>query len=228
LVTRPFGNGKVLFMGTDGAWRWRLGVEDKYHYRFWGQVIRWMAHQRHLAQGESIRFSFSPENPRTGDTVALLATVFDSSGYPITKGDVSARITPPSGASERLDMTPVPGGWGVFKADYIPRVSGALRVLVKNDSGDQQLDTDLNVERSSREKVGDPANFAILRDIAGLTRGVSGGVADLDAVLSKIALLPEPRPVEQRVRLWSEWYSAVALLGLFAAYWTARKFSGLT
>jgi len=28
LVTRPFGNGKVLFMGTDGAWRWRLGVED--------------------------------------------------------------------------------------------------------------------------------------------------------------------------------------------------------
>jgi hypothetical protein len=57
---------------------------------------------------------------------------------------------------------------------------------------------------------------------------VSGGVADLDAVLSKIALLPEPRPVEQRVRLWSEWYSAVALLGLFAAYWTARKFSGLT
>jgi uncharacterized membrane protein len=228
LVTRPFGNGKVLFMGTDGAWRWRLGVEDKYHYRFWGQVIRWMAHQRHLAQGESIRFSFSPENPRTGDTVSLLATVFDSNGYPITKGDVSARITSPSGASERLDMTPVPGGWGVFKADYIPRVSGVLHVLVKNDSGDQQLETDLNVERSSREKVGDPANFEILRDIAGLTHGVSGGVADLDAVLSKIALLPEPRPIEQRVRLWSEWYSAVALLGLFAAYWTARKFSGLT
>ena len=66
LVTRPYGNGKVLFMGTDGAWRWRLGVEDKYHYRFWGQVIRWMAHQRHLAQGERIRLSFSPETPRTG------------------------------------------------------------------------------------------------------------------------------------------------------------------
>ncbi len=26
LVTRPLGNGKVLFMGTDGAWRWRKGV----------------------------------------------------------------------------------------------------------------------------------------------------------------------------------------------------------
>ena len=53
LVTRTFGAGKVLFMGTDGAWRWRKGVEDKYHYRFWGQVVRWMAYQRNMAKGET-------------------------------------------------------------------------------------------------------------------------------------------------------------------------------
>jgi len=228
LVTRPFGNGKVLFMGTDGAWRWRLGVEDKYHYRFWGQVIRWMAHQRHLAQGERIRLSFSPETPRTGDTVSLLATVFDSAGFPVTKGSVSARIISASGAAERLDMNPLPGGWGVFKADYTPRTGGRLHIIVKNESGTQQLETDLNVERSSREKAGDPANLAILRDIAALTRGIAGGTGDIDAILAKIALLPEPRPIEQRIELWSEWYTAVALLGLFAAYWTARKLSGLT
>ncbi len=99
---------------------------------------------------------------------------------------------------------------------------------MKNESGGQQLETDLDVERSSREKVGDPANLAILRDIAALTRGVAGGTADLDSILGKIALLPEPRPIEQRIPLWSEWYTAVALLTLFAAYWTARKFSGLT
>ncbi len=51
LATRTFGAGKVLFMGTDGAWRWRKGVEDKYHYRFWGQVVRWMAYQRNMAKG---------------------------------------------------------------------------------------------------------------------------------------------------------------------------------
>jgi uncharacterized membrane protein len=228
LVTRPFGNGKVLFMGTDGAWRWRLGVEDKYHYRFWGQVIRWMAHQRHLAQGERIRLSFSPETPRIGDTVSLLATMFDEAGFPVTKGNVSARITTPSGAAERLDLTPVPGGWGVFKGEYTPRGSGRLHITVKNESGDQQLDTDLNVQPSTREQVGNPANLGILRDIAALSRGFAGRTSDLNAVLDKIALLPEPRPIEQRIPLWSEWYTAVALLALFAAYWTARKLSGLT
>ena len=58
LVTRTFGAGKVLFMGTDGAWRWRKGVEDKYHYRFWGQVVRWMAYQRNMAKGETMRLYY--------------------------------------------------------------------------------------------------------------------------------------------------------------------------
>ena len=52
LVTRTYGAGKVLYMATDGAWRWRKGVEDRYHYRFWGQVVRWMAYRRNMAKGE--------------------------------------------------------------------------------------------------------------------------------------------------------------------------------
>ena len=59
----------------------------------------------------------------------------------------------------------------MFKGDYTPRAGGRFHVIVKNESGDQQLETDLNVERSSREKVGEPANLAILRDIAALTGG---------------------------------------------------------
>ena len=60
LATRSAGSGKVLFMGSDSAWRWRRGVEDKYHYRFWSQVVRWMAHQRHLAGKEGVRLAYSP------------------------------------------------------------------------------------------------------------------------------------------------------------------------
>ena len=67
LAIRPWGNGEVLFMGTDAAWRWRRGVEDTYHYRFWGQVVRWMAHKRKMAQGQGMRLTYSPENPKVGD-----------------------------------------------------------------------------------------------------------------------------------------------------------------
>jgi hypothetical protein len=69
LVTREHGSGNVLFMGIDSAWRWRKGVEDKYHYRFWGQVVRWMAHKRHIAKDAGIRCFFLPEAPQLGATV---------------------------------------------------------------------------------------------------------------------------------------------------------------
>ena len=80
----------------------------------------------------------------------------------------------PGVARSGWTSTPVAGGWGVFKGDYTPRAGGRLHVIVKNEAGGQKLETDLNVERSSREKVGEPANLAILRDIAALTRGIAG------------------------------------------------------
>ena len=49
------------------AWRWRRGVEDKYHYRFWSQVVRWMAHGRYLAEKEGIRVIPDPERPKAGE-----------------------------------------------------------------------------------------------------------------------------------------------------------------
>ncbi|HEY2249914.1 MAG TPA: vWA domain-containing protein, partial [Planctomycetaceae bacterium] len=77
LATRTFGAGKVLFMGTDGAWRWRKGVEDKYHYRFWGQVVRWMAYQRNMAKGETLRLFYTPDQPQMKQAVALHAIVME-------------------------------------------------------------------------------------------------------------------------------------------------------
>lgn len=49
--------------------RWRKGVEDLYHYRFWGQVVRWMAYQRNMSQGESMRLFYSPDQPGSGQRV---------------------------------------------------------------------------------------------------------------------------------------------------------------
>ena len=67
LAIRHVGAGKSLYFGSDSAWRWRRGVEDKYHYRFWSQVVRWMAHGRYLAEKEGIKLIPSPEKPRLGE-----------------------------------------------------------------------------------------------------------------------------------------------------------------
>ena len=225
LVTRPYGSGEVLFMGTDSAWRWRRGVEDRYHYRFWGQVVRWMAHKRHMAGGEGLRLAFSPENPKVDETIFLQATVLDLAGG--GKETVTAHITSPTGKTERLDFTPVEGGWGVFKAGFTPREGGKYRVALASPDAKRKLDTDILIARPVREKLGQPANPAILREVSDLTGGMSGTTGDLDRLVRAISALPDKEPAEERLRLWANAWWAGALLLLLAIYWTLRKVLGL-
>ena len=52
-------------------------------------------------------------------------------------------------------------------------------------------------------------------------------VADVSALIGRIAALPEAKPLEDRIRLWSNPYWAGLLLGLLAIYWTGRKLAGM-
>jgi hypothetical protein len=227
LVTRPAGAGKVLFLGTDSAWRWRRGVEDKFHYRFWGQVVRWMAHQRHLSGKDGIRLSYSPETPQAGDTVFLQSTVMDESGFPIDSGTVTGKVTSPGGRVERLEFSPLAGGWGVFKASFTAMESGSYKMEVASEAHGRHLETEMVVAPPLLEKQGQPINAQVLREIADISRGASFSADDLDKVVRQIALLPEPAPAEKRVRLWSDPRWGGAILLLLTVYWVGRKWAGL-
>lgn len=227
LVTRPYGSGETLFMGTDAAWRWRKGVEDKYHYRFWGQVVRWMSHKRHLAAGKGVRLVYNPENPQVGDRVYLNATVFDAGGFPLEKAVVQATIVAPSGQTERLELIPVPGGWGVYKGAFVVREGGKYRITISSEKAARNLETELLVARVQREKVGQPINAAVLREIADLTRGKMGMASDMNEIVGQITALPEAKPLEIRNKLWANPWWAGGIVLLLGIYWTGRKLVGM-
>ena len=181
LVTRPFGAGKVLFMATDGAWRWRKGVEDKYHYRFWGQVVRWMAYRRTMAKGERMRLLFTPEQPDVGQEVAFDANVADAVGEPLQEGTVSVLVTAPSGATEtvRLAAPGEQGSWGVFSGGWTPRESGSHAVVLSCVETGDRLEASLFVQGVAGESVAEAARPDVLEEIARLTQG---SVATPDAL----------------------------------------------
>lgn len=227
LVTRFFGNGKVLFMGTDSAWRWRRGVEDKYHYRFWSQIVRWMAHQRHLSKSEGIRLNWTPEAAEVGDKIHLHASVADPSGYPAQSGRVLAYVDSPSGRSEKIEFAPLKGGWGVFAAVFQPQETGKHQITIQAEEHGRQLRTILPVTRPLLEKIGQPVNRRALREIASISRGQLAGTEKLDAVVSALQSMPEPALREIRLRLWANPWWGGFLLSLLALYWGGRKLIGL-
>ncbi len=227
LVTRTFGTGKVLFMGTDGAWRWRKGVEDKYHYRFWGQVVRWMAYQRNMAKGESMRLYYTPDQPRMNQTIALNANVMDKSGEPLRQGDVTVRIVAPSGQADTVRLSSDGEEWGMFTGSYRATEAGRHAVTLASRQTGATLETSLFVQGVSAEPIGRPARPEVLEELARVTKGRSLEPSKLEEIVQALAALPEPAPSVRRVQLWSHPVVMGGLVALMGAFWVGRKVVGL-
>lgn len=227
IVTRTYGAGKILYMGTDGAWRWREGVEDKYHYRFWGQVARWMAYQRNMARGENLRLFYSPDRPQVGDVITLNANAMGNSGEPLQTGKVVVQMVSPSGKASSVRLTPGSGdSWGLFHGDFKPEEPGDYQLVVTCAENGGSLQTTLSVQGVSREKLGKPARLEVLEEIAKVTQGEMLAAASPDQLLSKIAAIPDPEPRVRRLRIWAHWVWAIILITLLGLFWTGRKMVG--
>ena len=227
LVTRSFGSGHVLFMGTDSAWRWRRGVEDKYHYRLWSQVVRWMAHRRNLSEKEGIRLSFSPENPEAGDRVFLQASILNRTGFPLEEDIIKARLAAPDGSVQQLALQRIEGGWGVFEGDFVSTMPGDHQISIDLPVHGRALSTAIDIRSPNLEKIGQPARRSVLTSLAETTGGQAGNFNELDKIIKAMQAVPEPEEEVRRTRLWAHPLWGGFLLLLLSVYWIGRKLVGL-
>lgn len=227
IVTKTYGTGKVLFMGTDSAWRWRQGVEDKYHYRFWSQVARWMAYRRQMAQSELIRLFYSPDRPNVDDVLTLHANAIDNVGGPLDRGSVVVQAISPSGKTQTIRLEPgTEDMTGLFVGSFIPKEPGNYRLVASSSETGASVQTDLSVQGLNREQQGRLARFDVLEEIAKITDGKLVPISDVPSLLEYLAALPEPPPTVHRTRIWAHPIWAGGLIFLLGVFWVARKMNG--
>ena len=227
IVTQSCGNGKVLFMGTDSAWRWRRGVEDKYHYRFWSQVARWMSYQRNMAAGERIRLIPTPERPRPGDTLTVTAMVSDKLGAPLQNGEVFLYITTPEGSSSRVQMDTMDHTWGSFTASVKINRPGTWKLTASSSAEpDKSVTLPVITMSETLEKIGSPVNTALMEEMASITRGRMVKAEEIQRLIKEIRDLPVPPPMETRILLWCNPYTLSILILLLTLFWIGRKLNG--
>jgi len=227
LVTKIAGNGKVLFLGHDSAWKWRRGVEDLYHYRFWGQVARWMSYQRNMAAGSRIRLYFTPERPKPGDSVSLNANAFDQYGAPLSQGELYVNIDSPDGESKRISLNKEDETWGSYSGRFKITQPGAwkIRATIGEDRA-HSTDTTLIAQGSEVEKTGMPARADVIEEMTRVSKGQLMEGDTIKDIGKVINALPVPKPLESRTPLWSHWFTATCLICLLASFWIGRKLNG--
>ncbi len=228
LVTQQVGSGKALFLGHDSAWRWRRGVEDLYHFRFWKNVARWMSYQRNMAAGERIRLYRTPDRPKPGDTVTLSANAFGGNGVPLRDGNIEVEIIDPQGNKKTITLDRTDGTWGAFAGRFIVSEPGEWKVTAKieDDATAKEVSTSIIALGQELEKIGKPSNPALLKEMARITKGSMIAPDQLNKITDLIDALPTKKPLETRYPIWAHITLLITLIILLALFWMGRKLNG--
>jgi hypothetical protein len=250
IAAQPYGLGKVLWVGTGDTWRWRQRVGDRYHHRFWGQVVRWASAGQLTAGNELVRFG--AVRPRVGEGESARVQARISEGVAGVRPDLlmAARIfkaDPQTGrgtggavalvplrAAQGLPRTfegaapPLPPGAYAIRLD-VPELAPALHLGGSgSDPGRPAPEAVLHVTaRETSERV----ELAATRDPLDRLAAATGGrvFADFEADLLPPLIHARTRTVTrtEETRLWDQPAGLLLFFAILTVEWIGRKRVGL-
>jgi hypothetical protein len=237
LATQTYGRGSVTFFSSPSSYslRWRSG--DRYHYRFWGQLVRALVAQEFGSGSSLLRMTTdqSVYQPETPVRVKLRAQA--ANGAPLKKleGEIVARQLDQTVA--RTAIQPSSDVAGEYEATFERLPSGVIKLGpegpgIANLLGSTKSDSPLaiiTIERRSTiaemlPQTQPPPFFAMINSLPTAMVVAPGAVP---AVLSHFDLAPTVTESTLRRPLWNEWWLLDLIVGCLALEWIGRKIAGL-
>jgi hypothetical protein len=248
MAAMPYGLGKVLWIGTDGTWRWRHRVGDTYHHRFWGQVVRWATSgklvagnrwvrfgpdKQKLAEGDSARLQarFSEDAPGLRPDLLAAARVFAAKpptragDLPVASGDAVAVIPLRAKSGEprvyEAIAPTLPAGLYVVRLD-VPQMASALKA--EGAAPEATLEV---VPRETTEHI----ELAASRDALDRLAAATGGRVFTDVEANELPKLLSARTREnvrtEEFPLWDRPWALLVFFAILSVEWVVRKRAGL-
>jgi hypothetical protein len=229
LVTRQTGKGKVAMLLSDRTWRFREGVGDVYHHRFWGQLVRWGAGPNLRSGNSTIRLGTDQLTYTGDDEVRIMARLRDDDLNPIIDQSLTAEIRHESGQSTTVDLAYREDSNGLHTALAGPfRNPGNYEVILNGGTVSEELLTNFRVvgSLSAVELSETTLNLPLLESVARLS---GGRVFDGEGTVADLFIAEEETRQELReTSLWDRWL-VFGLLALFlTTEWVMRRRGGLS
>jgi hypothetical protein len=246
IAAQPYGLGKVLWIGTDGTWRWRHRVGDAYHHRFWGQVVRWATSSKLAAGNAFVRFG--PTRPRIeeGGGLRIQARIGDVVPGVVPDLLIAARLfqIDPASRSTTSDavaivpLSAVAGQPRTFEgtAPSLPAGAYAIQLDVPQLAEALHLDPSHGAVPEARldvmmRQTSENIELTAARDPLDRLAGATGGRVFADYEAGKLAPLLRARTKTvsrtEETPLWDQPIALIVFFGILTVEWVARKRLGL-
>jgi len=230
------GGGRVLFLSTDRTWRMRYHIGDTYHYKFWGQVLRWATANKLPAGTEFVRIGTDRTRYPTQAHINIRAMIRHLDYTPLKSNRVAVKVLSGRQVILRKELKYEDESPGMYSADLGQLPGGTYRVELVAEEAKPILAAG-NVDTVWTEFSVDPAysteQVELTPDpgLVGRLASVSGGTVVDPSRAHRILGLLGPGTVTERERheyvLWSSWLLLGLIVLLATAEWALRKKVGL-
>ena len=221
-----YKSGTVFWSAIDETWRWRSGIGDRYTYRFWSQILRFLAHGK-FQRSKRFRVSTDKEKYNVGEEPRVQATVLDRKLQPATDKSQDVVIERPDGQQEKLELKLLEGKPGQYEGRLKPTRVGIYKVSIDPGAagGEGEVAPRIfEVKFPSIELEEPRMDEPGLRRLAEASGGRFLRLDELPKVPDEVETIRELIPVAASEReLWDNQYVLAAFGVLLILEWIGRK-----
>ena len=229
LTEQRQGAGRVLFLGLNETWRWRLKTGESESDRFWRQLVRYAAGEPYAAVAGPVALDVDRVAVEPGMAVHVRARLRGAQSPPDGARSCEVEILHDNKLIARRAIGRV--GAGRFAGDLrdLPEGDSVIQLRAKGaDGADVVARVPVHVEGSSeaemRDVSGDPARLAKLARASG---GQYLPLEHVDRLAGRLSALRETESQYIRRPLWNSPYLYAFVLACLVGEWALRKRVGL-
>lgn len=227
IATQRYGQGRSVVFAGEASWRWRMQrpADDLSYETIWRQLARWVTAG---AQSPVMIGAMSPAVAGITDRISVI--VRDQDFHPVANAQVGIELTAPNGEKRQMTAalsSPQDGRYsvaarfdqpGVYKIDTIATRSGVRVGTASRPVLVGGVDLEMTQPR---------LNEAVLRRLAAESNGRYLRADQAGQLPSWLRESRAEAGTPEMRDLWHNGWSLLAIVGLLAAEWVARRRVGL-
>lgn len=231
LATRMYGAGRVFYFASDQTWRWRYKVADRFHARFWNQLIIAAMEPPYSASDQFVSLGTDKVEYRGDQRIAIRARLRNTMGAPVADATVDALIV-----QDELIVGSVPlalenRNRGTYVGMAPPMPAGEYDIRIRASGFDESAllastpvwvspKDNLEMQRMSLDENA-------LKQIASAGGGQYVHESDPGRMLQWLGPLSSGTVIESDTVLWQSAFWFWPIIAILAVEWWCRKRAGL-
>jgi uncharacterized membrane protein len=225
LVSQFAGAGRVALQATDETYRWTtFAGSDRYHQRYWEQMLRWLCRGRLSGGAKESQLSIEPRRSKFGQPIRFELNLRGESNSAASHQAVELMLEDSNGSKTPLALSRDVGAQRTYtttKSDLLP---GNYRAVVFQPSLQKPPSENFAIVTPPGEQANLRSDWSALKQLAEQSRGKFYTTENSGKLFSE---LPQGRPTRfgtlPPIPIWNQPWVPTLFVVLIACEWLLRR-----